>query len=375
MLGGFALFGDDRSLRLDGGAAVVDMSTKLYLNRVFEGQGQFRGEAAETTISVANPNTSPVTVALRLRAPVAGASAAGSPAMVETVAEVEREIQARGALIERVSDLFGEDSISGHVEVEVLQGEGVVAAESVRLANYETVFALNGAEMSTSPELYSAQLADLPNLLFTSLNLINVSGQERTLTMTAIKDNGTNYGDPLTLTLQANEVLQADAGVLFPAAEVTAAESTPAQEALIGSLKVEVSGGGIVGDAIFGLNDFNYAAALPLQEKTFTKAVFSHVANISGFFFTGIALFNPGAVDAAVTVEVYKSDGTLSGSLEETIEPGMRMSDVLEKLLPSTIGQTGGFIVVSSSQPLVAQELFGRNDSKLLSAVPPRILE
>ena len=42
--------------------------------------------------------------------------------------------------------------------------------------------------------------------------------------------------------------------------------------------------------------------------------------------------------------------------------------------IPATAGQEQGFIVVESTQPIVAQELFGNPVLDYLSAVPPTVL-
>ena len=67
-----------------------------------------------------------------------------------------------------------------------------------------------------------------------------------------------------------------------------------------GITRVEADGPGIIGDVTFGdPTTFQYAASLPMQTLTFTKAIFSQVANALGYF-TGLALYNPGTSAASV---------------------------------------------------------------------------
>src|SRR5690606_13749338 len=85
----------------------------------------------------------------------------------------------------------------------------------------------------------------------------------------------------------------------------------------VGSIRVESSQGGILGDVVFGEPlSAQFAAAMSLQTTPFTQAVFSQVANgtidpqkPSLNSFTGIALFNPNNITAQVQIEVFDRDG------------------------------------------------------------------
>ncbi|HSR50429.1 MAG TPA: hypothetical protein VLV83_06340, partial [Acidobacteriota bacterium] len=146
-------------------------------------------------------------------------------------------------------------------------------------------------------------------------------------------------------------------------------------EPIVASLTVQTDGPGVIGDVVFwDDNNFNFAAAMPLQTRPFRQAVFGHVANIQGLFFTGLALFNTGPDQAQIEIEVFGSDGAPTGNGMLTLDPGARTSRTLAELAPGSEEQSGGFIIVTSDQPLVGQELFGTNNLSLQSAVPPLIV-
>jgi hypothetical protein len=146
-----------------------------------------------------------------------------------------------------------------------------------------------------------------------------------------------------------------------------------------GSLRVDFDGPGVVGDVIFGDSpNLDYAASLPLQAETFKEAVFSQLANGMGFF-TGVALFNPGSVDAKFTLEVVSSQGeSVEQARPQVLEAGRRVSRLVDEFVPASAGQVGGFVTIVSDQPLVGQMLFGVSGAEginLFSAVPPTVVE
>jgi len=216
----------------------------------------------------------------------------------------------------------------------------------------------------TEPFDYSAQLASIPPSWFTSIKLINTTDSARSLTITAVAEDGSNLANPAQIQLQAGELEEIDAVELFGF-----------EKAAVGSLKVEADGGGVIGDVVFGDSaNYKYAASLPLQSITFTEAVFNQVASTDDFY-TGLALFNPGTQAANVTIEVYTADGNKSGELNQELGPGRRLSKLLRELIPDTAGQVRGFIRIRSDVPLVAQELFGDINLNLLSSVPPTVVQ
>lgn len=354
----FFQFGTNDLSQLDGSLALDRQAKKFYFSRVFEGATAFRGQPATTFLSLANPNDQTLTVKLNLYGSQPGAALA--PEQIRTVPP-------KGYLYQSVSQIFGQGlSVnSGYVTVEVTQGDGAVGFELIQLTTQRTVIGLNASPGNSANNSYSAQLASEANVIFTSLKLINTSSLQRAITLRAVGESGSDMVAPVNKSLGPGQFLEEDVSQLF---------GLPAGTAAVGSLRVEANGGGIIGDVIFGdPTSFNYAAALPLQTQPFTQAVFSQVVNLPPLF-TGLALYNPGASVAQVTLEVFNAQGSLIGQASLTVRGGERVSKFVSQFAPSTAGQAGGYVSIRSTEPLIAQQLFGTYGLTFLSAVPPAMV-
>ncbi len=358
-LASFTQFGDFQLKKLDGAVAVTFQSRRLYFTRVYEGETAFRGQPAETFLSLANPGEGSATVSLKLFFSSEGSS---------QQRQAEFEINPKGVLFGSVSQLLGVSDVEdGYIQVDVLVGQGVAGFEAIRVGLSNTVIGLNAALGSWPASSYSAQLASGDGVFFTSIKLINTSEFPRTVVLEAVPEGTKESIQAGPFDLGSGQSIELDAADLF--------QSGSSAELLVGSLVLQASGLGVIGDVIFGdPQDLRLAAALPLQSRLFREAVFGHVANSKGFF-TGLAFFNPGSETVHVSVELYASDGALVGGLSEplVLSSGDRTSKTLVELIPLSAGQAGGYIVVRSTGPVVGQELFGTSDSGLLSAVPPTI--
>ena len=337
---------------------------------MFEGATAFRGQAASTLVSVVNPNPDPIDLDLTL----VGKDLADAPVMLE----VARELPGRGFLFESVEEIFGQGTevSGGYIEIEITQGTGAIAFEQIQLLDTETIIGLNASFGNEASESFSAQLASLPGL-YTNANLINTSDQTRTSTVSAIGADGGSLADPVEVELAPGEQVELDAAELFLGA--ASAGRRVQGQVLVGSLRVVSDGPGVAGDVIFGDGAaFEYAASLPLQTRTFLEAVFSQVANIPGFF-TGLAAYNPGEDTAELQITVVTAGGLVSGQAIEELGPGERFAKTVVELVPESNGQAGGYVLIRSSQGVIAQVLFGRIQESgqitLFSAVPPTVIE
>ncbi|MCY3775171.1 MAG: matrixin family metalloprotease [Candidatus Aminicenantes bacterium] len=374
-LAGFFLYFKDLagpSARMDGAVAFTSGSRLLYFTRIFEGRGTFPSEnsdqAARTTLALANSSDQPTTVRLTLFGSD-GAPLGGPESFM---------IADHGRLAGSITDLFGPlGGVShGHVQVEVTQGSGVVGFQLIELG--DTVLGLNATESGTEPSLYSAQLASGAGTgdaggYFTSIKLINSGEEETDVRLVAFQSDGNRLGRPYRLRLAPRESFQGNASEVFGL-------EAPPQSILVGSVAVDGTHPGLIGDVIFGDPvGGEYAAALTLQTEPLRRAVFSQVANGERRpgdtlppIFTGIAVFNPGDVSTEVSLQVYDSQGVLQGEAGGiAMQPKARFSDLIQNLVPPTRGLLGGFVVLESNPGrVVAQELFG-NGRTFLSSVPP----
>ncbi|MDA2933025.1 hypothetical protein MYX82_01640, partial [Acidobacteria bacterium AH-259-D05] len=386
-LGSFFQFGNGIAgpvTKMDGAVAFTEQSKVLFFTRLYDGLSTFPTfgftgpQDAITSLAIANPNDAEITLTLTLFAQT------GQP----VAPQVFKQIPALGSLFQDVRTLFNISSPiqDGHVRVDV-EGPGAVGFALIELE--DTLLGLNASFENDQNTLYSAQLASggvIGNRVFTSLKVVNSSSDPRAVTLTAFRDDGNIIGVIGPFILNPSNTLQNSISQLFGLGSPLTSTLTT------GSIQIDVDGPGVIGDVIFGdpgdpdtgvPNQVDFAAALPLQTKLFSKAVFSQVANgstnpqdPSTDAFTGISLFNPNQQSAQITLRVFDRNGTLVGETDSIVlEQNQRLSELVEDLIPETADLIGGHIVVESTQPLVAQSFFGNNTLQFLSAVPPRITE
>ncbi len=355
-LGSFFQFGNGSLTQLDGSTAVELLTREFHFTRVYESADGYRGQPVRTYLSIANPSDEEAVVDLSLHEPGG-----------VTVATNRLTIPGRGFTYRSIGQIFGLNRITGgYVKARQVTGRGLAAFELVELTSRVTVIGLGANSGNLATELYSAQLAD-GSFIYTSLKLVNVSDQPRRARLAAVGDNGTPLTDTKTILLAPGASLEQDAGPLF---------GLPTQTRLtIGSVRIETDGPGVIGDVVFGdPTGFRYAAAMPLQNRRFTRAIFSQVANTQDFF-TGLALYNPNPAAAQVTVRVFDVSGQNKGERTIPLGPGTRSSGLVPDLVPGTAGVVGGYIVVESSLPVIGQQIFGESRLYQYSAVPPKIVE
>ena len=374
-LAGFFLYANGLTgpaTKMDGAVAFSGASQLFYFTRIFEGSGAFpsgnNDQTARTTLALANPTDQRTTVRLTLYGPD-GASLGGPE---------DFSIAGLSRLVGSITDLFGPLDVvtHGQVLVEVTEGAGVAGFELIELG--DTVLGLNGTETGDAQRLYSAQLASGEGTgdaggYFTSIKLINSGVEQAEVRMAAYLSDGTRLGRSHQLRLAPQESFQGNASEIFSL-------EAPPESILVGSVSIDSTQPGLIGDVIFGdPAGGEYAAALTLQTEPLRRAVFSHVANGERQpgdtlppIFTGIAVFNPGDVSTEVSLKVFDARGILQGeAARKVLEPKARFSDLIQNLVPQSRGLLGGFVVLESTPGrVVAQELFG-NGRTFLSSVPP----
>ncbi len=402
-LSGFFQLGNGREgklTRLDGAVAFTEQSKVLFFTRVHEGPatfpnfGLFGPKDATTFLTIVNPNDEPITLRLSL-VNVTGANIAQTQ---------EVGLPAFGRLFDTVSGIFGQIQQVATATVRVdVEGPGAVGFELIVVD--DSVLVLNASPGSEALTLYSPQLASglgENGGIFSSLNLVNTTQELRAVTLRAFSDDGVEFASSVFV-LQAGGSFQGPVHLLFPGM----ANPTSDRNLVSGSIIVEVEGGGVIGDVIFGdpgdnatgtPETINYAAALPLQETLFTEALFSQVTNGSlnpddpddpaQNLFTRLVLFNPNDEPADLTIKVFDSLGNLVGEASPSrtlpgdsppprlsLGPGERLDQLVEDLIPESADQIGGFVRIESTQPLAGQEVVGNEALDYSSALPPTVLE
>jgi hypothetical protein len=281
---------------------------------------------------------------------------------------MKRTIPAGGKIGESVSTLFGfsGELHSAHVKASAAD-EALAGFELV--SQPDEIFGLNALPLENAGSvLYSPQLAvgDLGLHFDTRLNIVNIGESKTTVTVEILDERG----QPLVTGPQPVELLSGKQISLDMHSALGLQQGQ-------GYVRVSASAGGkLLGNVMFGDGDptmgpLEFGAALPLFASGAQSLLFAHLVQGGGYY-TGVALLAPNG--ATFTIEAFDSDGAAKGSASFELAPGQRLASMLNGLIPETNGQIGGYVKVTSDQPLFAFELFGSADGKLLSAVPPQRL-
>jgi hypothetical protein len=127
---------------------------------------------------------------------------------------------------------------------------------------------------------------------------------------------------------------------------------------------------GLIGYLDYGTSDGVLLSAAPAQTSTDTDLVFSHIAEGSGYY-TGLAFLNLNDVAAGVTISAFDSEGNLRDTASFQLQSGERRSRLLREMLPAVDVQLSGYVRLTSTQPIVAFQLFGSSDAlRFLANVP-----
>jgi hypothetical protein len=124
-------------------------------------------------------------------------------------------------------------------------------------------------------------------------------------------------------------------------------------------------------------------AVVPVQAAARTTLLFAHIADLPSppaaapGWYTGLALLNTNNSDATVSVYAMNPDGSLIGGANNTttaqftLKAGSKAANLLSELIPQTQFRSsdGGFIFVSSTQPLYGLELFFLRNLRIIANV------
>jgi hypothetical protein len=121
---------------------------------------------------------------------------------------------------------------------------------------------------------------------------------------------------------------------------------TSSSAGLLGFVEISASGGGLL-------------TAEPLTNDTLVQLTFSQVAQGVGFF-TGMGFLNADPMNSAtITIEVDSTSGGVVASKTITLNPGQRFVGLLTDVFPALQTELGGSLRITSSQPILALEIFG----------------
>jgi hypothetical protein len=307
-----------------------------------------------TQLHVANPNANPATVTLELYDANGSIRATGS-----------RTIEPNGVLVESVATLFsGVASFEGGMHIRCASTLPVVPFEYLG-KNGQYVEGLNGQDLSSGARIiYSPQYA-VGGPWRTTLSVVNFGNTPANLVLKLIDDNGASLGTR-AVSLAAKGKFQAAAQDFFVA---------PSPDSITqGYVEITSDTANIGGAVVFGDPGRNrFSSALPLVSKLITDSVFSQLASDSEYF-TGLAVLNPGDVDASFVLDVFNKEGSMLASKTVQIAARSRISLLLTQYFPSLPSVRSGYFRITSSRGLLSFALFGTNSLSALSAVPPQMV-
>ncbi len=349
---GFFMAGDFSLARLDGIGGPVNEARRLVLP-IARQTG-----ASRTVLFVYNPNaTHSASISLELRPPD------GTVAASTTL-----ELPPFGSINQDLAAIFGGDLNSER---------GYLLLDSNR-----PVRAFEFLVQPTSLSAASGQIGDQSGFLVaphfftgsgvgrTTLSLINLEEEVNTVNLVAYDDLGRRI---------AQASLEVGGRELFEA-EVAALLGLPAGAGLVqGYLVINHTGpqvggftarGRLVAMVTFEDGAGQTRSSLALQSDAAPKALFPHVAQARNQgVFQGLALLNWSSNQATILVEAFDHNGIMRDSVELTLGSFQRIVALLDdpRLFGEDFEQQGGYLRVSSDNPLMAFSLFG--GSRFLSAI------
>ena len=351
-LTGFYLEGNDSLGFLDG-SDLSGIGSDLAIPIIEFGGG------TTTDISIVNPETTEGSATIDFF------KADGSKAAAESSTV---KIPAHGALQGPLNTLFTSIDFSQVAALRMHSDRPMGCYATIYRQSDDSLIAIAGQDSSAPFKTLSfPQLAE-GDPWSTSVGIHNVSSATSLLTLTAYKPDGTLFGPP---TVKENPVSkQIGAGAVLRAKLKDLFGFGGSQES--GWLKVEADDSSINGYVEYGAG--NTRALVPAQTRSFQKSIFSYQV-LTGEYFTGLAILNPGSLATTIEVASLKNDGSLYGSLQRVLKPGQKEALVIQQWIPKTSEAKAGeegVVFIKADRETVATQLFGTNEFSALANISPQ---
>jgi hypothetical protein len=358
LLKGIYLTGDISGPRLDAGVGDAQASLSWYLPVVFhQGDGPFN------SLEIYNPGSSDAHLNLRLMdasgtqktgtiavTVVAGGLTSGSVTQIFGIDQSSFQ----GGYIRGDSDnpLIARENFGNSLESNVLD-----AQRAIPLTSFTIPFFASGGQYSTELTLVNTDSLDVADVTVALLN-----------------DSGAATADPVTLSLNPKTQRIDTIAGLFPALGSGLVSGSIRVNVKPASRAFFVSVPAVVGAVRYLNSNGSASTSVALVNTSGTDFVYSYMPKSSAFF-TGLAMVNSGSKTANFTVQVYKEDGAAVGRrYTSSLQPGRRVSKLLDELVPGASGQ-GDYFRITSDAGLTIFAVFASNDLRSMSAIPPQILQ
>ena len=303
-------------LPLNSGHAQTVVLTDIELNDTYD-----------TEIHIVNPATDGRALTVTLYSPfgIAAGTYTGN-------------LDAKSTLIHRVEELFPgvTNPFIGYL---VISGDGDIAAAAL-LYSYSTLTAVDGHPVNASgaATLYGPQLGAAGE--FTRMILVNAGPKNANLALNAYNANGSSAGAPVAMALGGGHQYVADLAQLF---------GFDPTSPIAGSFTVSSDQPSILGDLTFGDLSVQQRtrASVPLSSAPAATAILPYLP-------TTVNIQNPNSEAAVVTLAAFSSAGGAMGTANLTIPGNGFASSALTSAIPAASGLSGGYVTLSSTQPVVS---------------------
>ncbi|MCH8819603.1 MAG: S8 family serine peptidase, partial [Acidobacteria bacterium] len=348
IVGFFITFSQDGT-SIDGAEASLFQSSTLIFPEIFTGNDEF------TEINLIGSGS----IALELY---------NSDGDLVDTTNVELPSEFPGRFSGRVSEIFTApipDSSYVLVSSSQFQIIGYESFGSSRFLGGRNAIPVSGTGRNIPLALFGAQVADTA-VFQSTVTIINPTDAAALLTLSAFQ-TGVSSGTPVgsaTLSLDPKSMVKADSRSLL---------NLPAGD-FVGWIRIDSTISGIVGDVTFGDPEGEFLSSVQLQSSPVRDVVFSHVADGSGFL-TGITFLNPSSDPAAISVEVFNTEGQRTGVGNFVLQSFEHRPRLLSEIVSNFQPQIGGFIRVQSDHAIYTFELFSFIEGQKLvslAAVPPQ---
>jgi hypothetical protein len=355
---GFYLIGDTAGSRLDGSTGDV-IAVRGWVLPILSRQGP----SPSTTVELFCPGADPANITLTLRdingkqVSIAHLTIAAGGAAFRTLAQLFPSANLEsfaGGYIEGSTDatVVARETFGSSLESNVLLGQAGTTQQTYYIPHYAV-----GGGYSTELTLVDSDAqrpADMTVTLFDSNGIVlPVAGNPAKVSIT--------QGQQFIQTLES----------LFPGMPSTLSTGYIRIDVAPVPVGPYLEAPSLTGAVRFSATDGSASAAIPLSGSTSSDFVYSHVAQ-DATYYTGVAALNTNTGPANLTLDVYTKDGAFVGTYSTALLPNHKISRLLQQLIPATAGQVGGYIHVLSTLPIASFALFGTNDGRSLSAIPPQ---
>jgi hypothetical protein len=284
-----------------------------------------------------------------------------------------RDIPPEGTLFQTLSGLFSFSPGSRDGYLKVTSSAEICGFTLI--ATEESFIAFPSRAPSETEALYAPHFIILPDGSGTEIQLINAGEIPVSLTFQAYEDPGTEFESQATILLPG-AMLRGGFTDYLP----VDFEEMEEDGILTGKFRISISITGnydgfeaprIIGGLTLSGRADN-SAGLPLEKTGWKKTLFPHVAqSVDMDIYTGLSIWNINSLPAEIRVLARDRNGRVSAVKDLILDPNQRRIGLLNEdyYFGPEFSQVGGYLEISSDQPVISFCLYGDFAMEYLSAI------